>query len=77
MVMVLGMVAELERTFILEERQRTGIEAAKAKGGVDKRRKPPVPVDEVRRLRGEGKGPGDIADAPGLSRMSVWRPLNG
>jgi Resolvase, N terminal domain len=39
MVTVLGMVAEMERKFILE-RQRTGIEAAKAKGGVYKGRKP-------------------------------------
>jgi hypothetical protein len=40
--------------FILE-RQRTGLEAAKAKGGVYK---PSVPIDEVRRLSGERKGRG-------------------
>ena len=63
------------RKFILE-RQRAGIDAAKAKGGVYEGRKPSVPVEEVRRLRGEGKGPAEIAEAPGVSRMSVWRALN-
>jgi DNA invertase Pin-like site-specific DNA recombinase len=72
MVTVLGMVAEIERKFILE-RQRSGIEAAKAKGGVYKGRKPYVPVDEVRGLHGEGKASGDIAETLGVSRMSVWR----
>ena len=75
LVTVLGMVAEMERRFILE-RQRAGIEAAKKKG-VYKGRKPTVPADEVRRLRGEGKGPAEIAEALGVSRMSVWRALNG
>jgi DNA-binding CsgD family transcriptional regulator len=28
------------------------------------------------RLRGEGKGPAEIAEALGVSRMSVWRALN-
>jgi DNA invertase Pin-like site-specific DNA recombinase len=75
MVTVLGMVAEMERKSILE-RQRTGIEAAKARGGVYKGRKPSVPVEEVRRLHGEGKAPGAIAEALGVSRMSVWRALS-
>jgi DNA invertase Pin-like site-specific DNA recombinase len=75
LVTVLGMVAEMERRFILE-RQRTGIEAAK-KRGVYRGRKPSVPVDEVRKMREDGKGPADIAAALGISRMSVWRALNG
>jgi DNA invertase Pin-like site-specific DNA recombinase len=75
MATVLGMVAEMERRFILE-RQRGGIEVAKAKG-VYKGRKPTVPIEEVRRLHGEGKGPGAIAEALGVSRMSMWRALNG
>jgi DNA invertase Pin-like site-specific DNA recombinase len=73
MVTVLGMVAEMERKFILE-RQRTGIEVAK-KAGVYRGRKPSVPVEEVRRLRGEGKGRPEIAEALGVSRMSIWRAL--
>jgi DNA invertase Pin-like site-specific DNA recombinase len=75
LVTVLGMVAEMERRFILE-RQRAGIEAAKAKG-VYKGRKPSVPVEEVRKLKGDGKGPAEIAEALGVSRMSVWRALQG
>jgi DNA invertase Pin-like site-specific DNA recombinase len=74
LVTVLGMVAEMERKFILE-RQRAGIEAAKKKG-VYRGRKPSVPVDAVRRMHGEGKGPAEIAAALGVSRMSVWRALN-
>jgi DNA invertase Pin-like site-specific DNA recombinase len=74
MATVLGMVAEMERRFILE-RQRAGIDVAKKKG-VYKGRKPSVPVEEVRKLHGEGKGPAEIAEAVGVSRMSVWRALN-
>jgi DNA invertase Pin-like site-specific DNA recombinase len=55
----------MERKFILE-RQRVGIEAAEAKGGVYKGRKPSVPVEEVRRLYGEGKGPAEIVEALGV-----------
>jgi DNA invertase Pin-like site-specific DNA recombinase len=74
MATVLGMVAEMERRFILE-RQRAGIDAAKKKG-VYKGRKPSVPVEEVRKMHGDGKGPAEIAEALGVSRMSVWRALN-
>jgi len=75
LVTVLGMVAEMERRFILE-RQRVGIEAAKKKG-VYRGRKPSVPVDEVRKMREGGKGPAEIATALSISRMSVWRALSG
>jgi hypothetical protein len=68
-------LAEMERRFILE-RQRAGIEAAKKKG-VYKGRKPSEPIETVRRMHGEGKGPAEIAAALGVSRMSVWRALNG
>ena len=34
-----------------------------------------MPTEEVRRLHGEGKGSGAIAEALGVSRMSVWRAL--
>jgi hypothetical protein len=57
------------------ERQTEGIAKAKARG-VYKDRKPTVPTEEVRRLRAEGKMPGEIAEALGVSRMSVWRALN-
>jgi DNA invertase Pin-like site-specific DNA recombinase len=48
LVTVLGMVAEMERRFIME-RQRAGLEAAK-KRGVYKGRKPSVPVEAVRKM---------------------------
>jgi DNA invertase Pin-like site-specific DNA recombinase len=73
LVTVLGMVAEMERRFI-RERQRAGIEAAKAKG-VYRGRKQTVPVDRVRELSRAGEGPTAIANALGISRMSVYRAL--
>src|SRR4051794_25618741 len=75
LVTVLGMVAEMERRFI-RERQQAGIEAAKAKG-VYKGRKPSVPVEKVRAMRKAGHGPTAIAEALGISRMSVHRVLSG
>ncbi len=71
--MVLGMVAEMERKFI-RERQQAGIEAAKAKG-VYKGRRPAVPVAKVKAMHAEGHGPSAIANALGISRMSVHRAL--
>jgi len=55
----------MERRFIVE-RQWAGIEAAKKKG-VYKGRKPSVPVEEVRRMRDEGKAPAEIAEALAVS----------
>src|SRR5215210_1428772 len=52
LVTVLGMVAEMERKFT-RERQRAGIEAAKAKG-VYRGRKPSVPVAEVWDMHASG-----------------------
>lgn len=74
-VTVLGMVAEMERKFILE-RQRAGIEAAKARGiyaGVGRLKS--VPYDEVRRRHAAGEGPTQIAKALGIGRTSVYRAL--
>jgi DNA invertase Pin-like site-specific DNA recombinase len=71
LVTVLGMVAEMERRFILE-RQRAGIDAAKKKG-VYKGRKPSVPIDTVRKMHGNGKGLEEIATALDISWMGVWR----
>jgi DNA invertase Pin-like site-specific DNA recombinase len=73
LVTVLGMVAEMERNFI-RSRQQAGIEAAKKKG-VYRGRKPSVPVEAVRKMKADGKGPAEIAKAFGVSRMSVYRAL--
>ena len=74
LVTVLGMVAELERSFI-RERQKAGIERAKA-NGVYKGRKPTVPVEQVRAMHKEGVGPSAIARELCISRMSVHRALS-
>lgn len=73
-VTVLGMVAELERRFI-RERQQAGIEAAKARGGVYKGRRPTGKVAEVQALSAAGVGPTEIAKRLGISRMTVYREL--
>jgi DNA invertase Pin-like site-specific DNA recombinase len=75
LVTMLGMVAEMERRPIVE-RQRAGIESAKKKG-VYKGRKASTPIEVVRRMRDEGKAPAEITEALAVSRMSVWRALNG
>jgi DNA invertase Pin-like site-specific DNA recombinase len=71
---VLGMVAQMERRFI-KERQREGIQQAKAQGRYmgGKRR---LDRDLIRRLRSEGIGPSDIAKQLGCSRMQVYRVLD-
>jgi len=71
---MLGMVAELERSFI-RERQKAGIERAKA-DGVYKGRKPSVPIDEFERCIRNGVRPSAIARQLGISRMSVHRALH-
>jgi DNA invertase Pin-like site-specific DNA recombinase len=73
LVTVLGMVAEMERRFILD-RQRVGIEAARRKG-VYKGRKPSIDMARVRELKTEGLGPTEIAKALGIGRASVYRVL--
>ena len=69
----LSMVAEMELTFI-KERQRAGIEAAKAKG-VYKGRKRSIDRDVVLRLRQEGVGATEIARRLGIGRASVYKVL--
>lgn len=69
----LSMVAEMELTFI-KERQRAGIEAAKAKG-VYKGRKKSIDRDAVSRLRSEGIGATEIARRLGIGRASVYKVL--
>jgi DNA invertase Pin-like site-specific DNA recombinase len=70
---VLGAVAEFE-TSIRKERQREGIEKAKA-AGIYKGRKPSVDVARVRELREAGVGPSAIAKQLRVGRTSVYRAL--
>lgn len=65
----------MERRFILE-RQREGIEAAKAKGVYTggKRR---LDRDKVLAMKAAGDGPAAIAKALGCSRMQVYRIIGG
>jgi DNA invertase Pin-like site-specific DNA recombinase len=71
---VLGMVAQMERRFI-KERQREGIEQAKAAGRY-KGGKPRIDHMLIRKLHGEGVGVSAIAEAANCSRMQVYRVLN-
>lgn len=71
---ILGAVAEFERS-IIKQRQREGIEKAKAKG-VYKGRKATIDKDRILALRSEGHSTYKIAELMGISRMSVHRTLN-
>lgn len=68
---ILGAVAEFE-TDIRKERQREGIERAKA-AGVYKGRKRSVDFEQVRPLRDQGLGATDISTKLGIARASVYR----
>jgi DNA invertase Pin-like site-specific DNA recombinase len=70
---VLASIAEFEAD-IRRERQREGIERAKA-AGVYKGRKPSVDVSAVRELHSEGVGATEIAKQLGIGRASVYRAL--
>jgi DNA invertase Pin-like site-specific DNA recombinase len=72
---VLGMVAEMELGFI-KERQRTGIEKAKAEGVYKGR---PVSLDhgQIIELHKAGKGATEIAKHMGCSRGAVYKAING
>jgi DNA invertase Pin-like site-specific DNA recombinase len=72
-LIVLGMVAEMELGFI-RDRQRAGIDAAKAKGIYKGR---PVTFDRARivSLRMEGMGATEIAKAVGCKRGNVYTTL--
>lgn len=72
---ILGAVAEFE-TDIREERQREGIERAKA-AGVYRGRKRSVDAAQVRSLRDQGLGGTEIAQKLGIARASVYRALSG
>jgi DNA invertase Pin-like site-specific DNA recombinase len=70
---VLGMVAEMELSFI-RDRQRTGIEAAKTKGVYKGR---PITFDHAKivALRKEGLGATEIAKQVGCKRGNVYKAL--
>jgi DNA invertase Pin-like site-specific DNA recombinase len=72
---VLGMVGEMELTFI-KERQRAGIDKAKAEG---KYRGRPVTIDhgKVKALMERGMGVTDVAKIVGCSRAAVYKSLAG
>jgi DNA invertase Pin-like site-specific DNA recombinase len=74
MLGVLASIAEFEAD-IRRERQREGIERAKA-AGVYKGRKPSVDVKPVRELREQGLGGSAIAKRLGIGRASVYRALS-
>ncbi len=74
-ITTLGMVAELERSF-LRERQRAGIVAATARGAYKGRRKS-VDPSAIASLIAQGLGPTAIAQQLGISRMTVYRETAG
>ena len=73
MMNMLGAFAEFELD-LRRERQREGIDRAKA-AGVYKGRKRSVPAAEVSRLHAEGVGPAEIAKRLKIARASVYRAL--
>ena len=70
-ITVLGMTADMELKFI-RDRQRAGIEAAKAKG-VYKGRQKSVDDEEIRQRVALGAPKAQVARDLGVSRMSVYR----
>lgn len=71
---VLSMVSEMELAHI-KERQRIGIEAAKAKG-VYKGRPTAIDTDRLLQLRSEGVGATAIAQELGCTRSAVYKALD-
>lgn len=72
-ITILGMVADMELKFI-KDRQRAGIEAAKAEGTY-KGRKKNVDDDEIRRRIAAGESKAGVARELKISRMTVYRAL--
>jgi DNA invertase Pin-like site-specific DNA recombinase len=70
---VLGMVAEMELGFI-RDRQRAGIEAAKARG-VYKGRPITLNYKRIVAMRAGGKGATAIARELGCSRGAIYKAL--
>lgn len=69
-----GMIAMMEKHFI-KARQRRGIEAAKAKGGVYKGRPASIDLAQIVALRDQGLGATAIAQKLKIGRASVYRAL--
>ena len=72
---ILGAVAEFERS-IIKQRQREGIDKAKAKG-VYKGRRATIDKERILAMREEGHSTYAIAEQMGISRMTVHRAING
>ncbi|MFT8347294.1 recombinase family protein [Gluconobacter oxydans] len=72
-ITILGMVADMELKFI-KDRQRAGIEAAKAEGAY-KGRKKNIDDDEIRQRIAAGESKAGVARALKISRMTVYRAL--
>ena len=70
---VLGMVAEMELGFI-KERQKAGIEKAKA-SGVYKGRPAKIDHERIKQLKAQGVGATEIAKAVGCKRAFVYKVL--
>lgn len=75
LVGIIGSVSEFERSLLLE-RQRIGIDKAKAAGKY-KGRKPKamMQADQVKALAAEGHGKTEIARRLNMSRSSIYRAL--
>ncbi len=74
-VTILGMVADMELKFI-KDRQRAGIDAAKAEG-VYKGRKKNIDDEEIRRRIAAGATKAAVARELNVSRMTIYRALEG
>jgi DNA invertase Pin-like site-specific DNA recombinase len=74
---MMGAFAEFERA-IIRKRQAEGIAKAKVRGVyTNRKRKSTINVNRVKGLRNEGFNNTEIAAHMGISRMSVYRSLNG
>ena len=71
---VLGMVSEMELGFI-RERQKDGIEKAKAEGRYNGR-PATLDADALRKLKADGVGASEIARRLNCSRSAVYKVLN-
>lgn len=74
-ITILGMVADMELKFI-KDRQRAGIDAAKAEG-VYKGRKKIIDDAEIRRRIAAGATKAAVARELNVSRMTIYRALEG